>query len=113
MGFTRIKRWVFDFIKRLIEEHDLCGICGDDVGDYLCVGCDRRICGACDSRYYNDAELCTECRKNITPEEEEMDRRESAEDLAEQCTCRTGGRPCDLSDEEHKFMRKYAPVEGK
>jgi hypothetical protein len=33
----------------------------------------------CDSGYYTDAELCTECRKDITPEEEEEDRKLAAE----------------------------------
>jgi hypothetical protein len=112
---SKLKRRLFDFIKRLNcyrEENDLCELCHEETADYICVGCDRQICGACDSAYYRDAELCTDCRAKITPEEEEQDRRESAESLAEECTCGTGGRPCDLSDEEHEFLRKYAHTEA-
>jgi hypothetical protein len=33
----------------------------------------------CNSGYYSDAELCRKCRKDITPEEEEEDRRMALE----------------------------------
>jgi hypothetical protein len=112
----KLKRRLIDLVKRLsrmAQSYDLCELCHEESADYICVGCDRHICGECTTMYYVDAELCTKCRAEITPEEEEQDRKESAETLAEECTCGTGGRPCDLSDEEHEFIRKYAPVERK
>jgi hypothetical protein len=112
----KLKRHFFNLVKRLnriATQYDLCELCHEEEADYICVGCDRHICAACDSLYYRDADLCTKCRSEITPEEEERDRKESVESLAEECTCGKGGRPCDLSDEEHEFLRKYAPVEQK
>jgi hypothetical protein len=58
-----------------INEQDACEICGNEQAQDICVGCDRRICYMCNSGYYEDAELCTSCRKDITPEEEAEDRR--------------------------------------
>ena len=114
--FVKVKLCLIEWakrIKRLADLYDLCEVCYEDGADYICVGCDRHICGICTSDYYRDAELCIKCRAEITPEEEDNDRRESAQTLAEECTCGTGGRPCDLSDEEHEFLKKYAPVKEK
>ena len=111
--FIKLKRRFFNFIKRMADANTLCELCEEEPSDYICVGCDKHICGACDSGYYSDAELCVKCRATITPEEEESDRKEAAESLAEDCTCGTGGRPCELSDEEHEFLRKYAAMEIK
>jgi len=65
--------------REWVNAKDSCELCGNEHTDYICVGCDRRICCMCDSGYYTDAELCTECRKDITPEEEEEDRKLAAE----------------------------------
>jgi len=76
---TKLRRWFFEKLENLNrwrEAHDLCEVCKEETKDYICVGCDRRICCGCDSGYYEDAELCTLCRKDITPEEEADDRRE-------------------------------------
>jgi hypothetical protein len=115
-ALLKIKRCLINFTKRLsrfAQMYDKCEICKEEDADYICVGCDRHICGACDSGYYADVEFCKQCRSKITPEEEEADRKECAESLAEECTCGTGGRPCELGDEKHEFLKKYAPVEKK
>lgn len=102
------KRWFFGWFKGFAEwvsGKDECELCGNEKADYICVGCDKRICCMCDSGYYQDAELCTECRKNITPEELAEDRKDAADDLAKECTCPD---VCELSAEEHGYISKYA-----
>jgi hypothetical protein len=99
--------WFAGF-KDYISGLDSCELCGNEQADNICVGCDRRICCMCNSGYYEDAELCTDCRAKITPEEEEEDRKESANYLAVDCTCPNA---CELSDDEHEFVRKYAVKE--
>jgi hypothetical protein len=112
----KVGRIVWKFIKReffgwwpsfrdWVSGKDLCEICGNDRTDYVCVGCERRICDMCNSGYYEDAELCQACRHDITPEEEAYDLRESANYLAEECTCPNA---CGLSPEEHEYIAKYA-----
>jgi len=99
-----------------VNAKDSCEICGNEIADNICVGCDRRICGMCESGYYSDESLCTECRKDITPEELEEDRKDAANSLAEECTCPKtawlGSEPndstCELSEEEHEYISKYA-----
>jgi len=59
----------------------------------------------CESGYYQDATLCTSCRAELTPEELASDLRESANYLAEECTCPNA---CGLSPEEHEYIAKYA-----
>lgn len=78
---TRLRRWLFSFIERVHHwkvDHDLCELCRKDESQTNCISCNRRICYGCDSHYYEDVELCVECRKDITPEEEEQDRKEQA-----------------------------------
>ena len=58
---------------------DACELCGNEQADATCAGCEKRICCMCNSGYYEDAELCMDCRKEITPEEEEKDRRDALE----------------------------------
>ena len=117
--FARLRRWLFSFIERVNHwnvDHDLCELCDTDESQTNCITCGKRICYGCDSRYYDDVELCTECRKNITPKEEEDDRIDHANGLAEQCTCPktmwTGSdlndSTCELSEEEHEYIKKYA-----
>jgi hypothetical protein len=91
-----------------VNAKDSCELCGNEIADNICVGCDRRICDMCNSGYYADAELCTNCRANLTPEEEAEDRKEAANSLAEECTC---PNPCELSEDEHEFTKKYAVKE--
>lgn len=110
--FNKAKLWLFNVIKRMADANALCQICEEEPTDCLCVSCHKFVCCECTSGYYADADLCIECRAKITPEEEEEDRMESAAMLAEDCTCGTGGRPCELSDEEHEFIHKYAPAGG-
>ena len=62
-----------------IDGLDACEICGNEMSNYICAGCEKRICCMCNSGYYEDAELCMDCRKEITPEEEEKDRRDALE----------------------------------
>ena len=62
-----------------IDGLDACEICGNEMSNYICAGCEKRICCMCESGYYSDENLCTECRKEITPEEEEKDRRDALE----------------------------------
>jgi hypothetical protein len=103
-----IKREFFGWWKGFIEwvtAQDTCELCGNEKADYLCVGCERRICMMCNSGYYADAELCKACRKEITPEEEAEDRKDAANDLKEQCTCPNA---CELTDDEHEYIGKYA-----
>jgi hypothetical protein len=89
-----LKRWLLQKLdsihykftattQRLRERYDLCEVCKANESDSICVGCQRRICCECDSRYYYDVELCKRCRADITPEEEEQDRREALEYMAE------------------------------
>jgi len=114
--FTKIRRGFFGFLETMraritnyLDEHDLCEICKENISDEICVGCDRRICGECNSGYYSDAELCKTCRADISPKEEAQDRKESAEEMAELCTCKIAGAPCELTEEEHRFVEKYGP----
>ena len=58
--------WFAGF-KDYISGLDSCELCGNEQADNICVGCDRRICCMCNSGYYEDAELCTDCRAKITP----------------------------------------------
>jgi hypothetical protein len=84
----KLRRWFFEKLERINrwrEWHDVCEICKEETKDYVCVGCDRRICIDCESGYYEDENLCVLCRKDITPAEEAEDRRlaldnEEAED---------------------------------
>ncbi len=108
--FRKVKHFFLDLMKDLVNSYAVCEICGEEPTDSSCISCDRFICSTCTSGYYADADLCIKCRAEITPEEEEKDCKESAEALAEDCTCGTV-RPCDLSAEEHEFLRKYAPKE--
>lgn len=103
-----LRRWFFGVwqgFREWIDGMDACEICGNEQADNICVGCDRRICGMCDSGYYRDAEICQECRKNISPQEEDEDRENEAEALIYECTCPVD---CELSPEEHAFITKYA-----
>lgn len=61
----------------------------------------------CESGYYADESLCSECRKEITPEEYAEDCKGKAEELAEECKC---PYPCDLTQYEHTFIKTYGPV---
>ena len=104
----------FSGFKDYIRGLDSCELCGNEIADNICVGCDRRICDMCESGYYQDVTLCTSCRAEITPEEEAYDLRESANSLAEECTCPAewnGVSSCELSRDEHEFVRKYAVKE--
>jgi hypothetical protein len=95
---------------------DACECCGNEQSDYACCGCDKRICGMCESGYYSDEILCMACRHDITPEEEAQGRQYTANEMANQCTCPktawTGSEPndstCELDESEHEFIRKYA-----
>jgi hypothetical protein len=115
--FTKLRRWFFGKWHSLnlwIEDKDVCELCGEEKSDTVCVGCDRRICDMCESGYYQDATLCTSCRAKMTPEELADDLRESANYLAEECTCPAewnGFSSCELSRDEHEFVRKYAVKE--
>jgi hypothetical protein len=112
--------WFAGF-KDYISGLDSCELCGNEQSHYICVGCERRICYMCNSGYYTDAELCTDCRKDITPEELAEDRKDYANDLAEECTCPktawTGSEPndstCELDEEDHAYIAKYAVKEEK
>jgi hypothetical protein len=82
----RLRRWFFYWLEIVIDrlsywqcEHDLCEICKRYTADRICIGCNRRIDYECDSCYYNDENLCIECRKDITPEQEAEDARLAAE----------------------------------
>jgi ribosome-binding protein aMBF1 (putative translation factor) len=77
-----LKREFFDWwtgFRDWVNAKDSCELCGNEIADNICVGCDRRICDMCNSGYYEDAELCQACRHDITPEEEEEDRKLAAE----------------------------------
>lgn len=105
---TRLKRWFFgklDSVGNWLIQHDICEICHEETVDLTCVGCKRRICINCDSGYYADETLCTDCRKDITPEEEAADRADDANSLAGDCHCPGA---CELSPEEHEYIAKYA-----
>jgi hypothetical protein len=69
---------------------DSCELCGNEKADYVCVGCEKRICCMCESGYYSDESLCMACRHDITPEQEAEDRKDAADDLAGQCVCLNG-----------------------
>jgi hypothetical protein len=78
----RLRNYFWDWwqgFRDWIDGKDACELCGNEKADYICVGCEKRICCMCNSGYYEDAELCRECRKDITPEEEEQDRRDAIE----------------------------------
>jgi hypothetical protein len=73
---TKLRRWFFGKWHRVnswIEDKDVCEICGEERADTVCIGCGKRICWLCNSLYYIDEDLCTECRRDITPEEEEAE----------------------------------------
>lgn len=75
-----LKRHFFEWwgpFSDYVSGLDACELCGNDQADYICVGCDKRICCMCESGYYEDENLCTACRKDITPEEEAEDQREA------------------------------------
>ena len=74
--YVKLRRWFFERLGTLayrLAQYDTCELCGEDFADGPCVGCGRRICIDCNSGYYEDEELCKECRKDITPEEEAQD----------------------------------------
>ena len=104
-----------------VSNKDSCELCGNEQADNICVGCDRRICCMCVSGYYEDESLCKRCRHDITPEELAEDQKEAANSLAEQCTCPktawTGSEPndstCELDEEDHAYIAKYAVKEEK
>jgi len=76
--FKYLKRSFFGWFsgfRDYINGLDSCERCGNEWTDYTCVGCERRICCMCESGYYEDANLCSSCRHDITPEEEEEDRK--------------------------------------
>jgi hypothetical protein len=105
--------WFAGF-KDYISGLDSCELCGNEWTDSTCSGCNKRICCMCESGYYEDESLCKRCRHDITPEEEEEDRRDAANSLAEECTCPAewnGVSSCELSRDEHEFVRKYAVKE--
>lgn len=80
--WRKCKHKFFEFwqgFRHWIDEMDACEVCGNEKADYICVGCDKRICCMCDSGYYSDAEICRPCRAQITPEEEAEDRRMALE----------------------------------
>lgn len=109
--FKRLRRWFYGKIADIaywLGTKDVCELCGEDIADGGCVGCERRICMNCDSGYYDDETLCTDCRAKITPEEEESDRQEQANFLKTECTCPSA---CELSSEEHEFVSQYASKE--
>jgi hypothetical protein len=79
--FIRLRRWFYGKIASIahwLGTKDVCELCMEEIADGPCVGCERRICMNCDSGYYADEMLCTECRKDITPEEEAEDRKDAA-----------------------------------
>jgi hypothetical protein len=67
-----------------LQEHSRCEICHEEQVAHLCIGCGRYICYGCDSMFYEDENLCIECRATITPEEE-------AEMAREQVDLEAGG----------------------
>jgi hypothetical protein len=83
----RIKRWFLRWLEVVIDrlshwqaENDTCEVCQKFTADRECIGCDRRYCHDCESGYYEDADLCTLCRADITPEQEAEDRIANSED---------------------------------
>lgn len=60
-----------------------CEICNDEPVARVCIGCDKYIGYGCDSLYYADETLCTECRSTITPEEEAQDRIDAIQEEAQ------------------------------
>ena len=58
-------------------------MCHDVKVETTCESCERRMCYECTSNYYNDVDICSVCRAQITPEEEEADRKETAQATAE------------------------------
>src|SRR5580692_11251402 len=77
---TRIMRWIYwkldNFrceLNMWLDEHDLCEVCRDEPAANECIGCGQRVGFECNSFYYEDETLCTECRATITPEEEAQD----------------------------------------
>lgn len=81
-----LKRWAFRTVNRLhywFGESDICEVCHDVKVETTCESCERRMCYECTSNYYNDVDICSVCRAQITPEEEEADRKETAQATAE------------------------------
>ena len=72
--------WFAGF-KDYITGLDSCELCGNEWTDSTCSGCNKRICCMCESGYYADESLCHRCRHDITPEEEEEDRKLAAAQL--------------------------------
>ena len=108
---TKVRRWFlrkWQSLDHWIKELDACELCGNEKADCECVGCDRRICCMCNSGYYEDVELCTDCRKEISPQEEQADCEDTAQNLAEECQCPSA---CELTGFEHNFIKAYAPKE--
>ena len=70
--------WFAGF-KDYISGLDSCELCGNEWTDSICSGCNKRICCMCESGYYADESLCHRCRHDITPEEEEEDRKLAVE----------------------------------
>jgi hypothetical protein len=79
----RILHVLFSLIEKLEAwrvKHDLCEVCGENPVETRCwEGCKKRICGECESFYYEDATICKECEAQITPEEKAEDQRLNAE----------------------------------
>lgn len=82
----RLRRWFFMWLEIILDrlshwqsEHDLCELCRRYTADRVCVGCDRRIDYECDSCYYYDETLCSECRGTISPEQESEDIKQAGE----------------------------------
>jgi hypothetical protein len=76
--FKYLKREFFGWwsgFRDWVSGLDSCELCGNEKSDYTCIGCLKRICCMCESGYYSDANLCSSCRHDITPEEEEEDRK--------------------------------------
>ena len=106
-----MKRILWDWwegFRDWVNAMDSCELCGNEQSDYMCVGCQRRICAMCESGYYADENLCSECRKNISPEEEAEDKKEAADDLAKECSCPA---VCELDEDQHAFIAKYGVKE--
>ena len=76
---NRLKRWFFEVLRDFLLQHDHCEICSEFEPFYTCISCDRRYCVDCESGYYEDENLCSECRATITPEQEAEDWKEAVE----------------------------------
>lgn len=83
---NKVMHFIFELIDSLQnwrEEHDICEVCKVSTAESKCSeGCGKRICYGCESFYYEDATICVECEKSITPEEREADRKRMKEAMA-------------------------------